>query len=105
VSSTEIFIDRNKSGDLNIDFLTGSADNQPKTEGESTHKETTLPPARIVNFIIDEFAVNWSDEFPIDPVTQRFGPIVIAINDLNTLPYPSRPASKACSLLPKTGAP
>jgi hypothetical protein len=40
----------------------------------------------VFDFVIENCAINWHDEVPVDTVETRFGPINIEIEELNTLP-------------------
>ena len=43
-------------------------------------------PLLVFDFAIEDCAINWHDEVPVDTVETRFGPINIEIEELNTLP-------------------
>ena len=88
ITRPELFVARDKSGDLNIAFLTAET---AVGEPSGPAPEDTSPMTRmmIFAFAISDGAVNWRDEVPVDLVETRFGPINIEIQELNTLPQRS----------------
>lgn len=78
----ELFMSRDAAGDMNIAFLT--AGSSAKTEAD-TSGESAIFPLLVFNFAINNSALNWTDLVPVDPVKTRFGPVNIAIANLNTL--------------------
>ena len=83
VTRPELFVARDKSGDLNFAFLTAG-----DAVGGSSGP-TPMTRMMIFAFEISDGAVNWRDEVPVDLVDTRFGPINIEIQELNTLPQRS----------------
>ncbi|MFT5500653.1 MAG: hypothetical protein ACI88G_000786 [Woeseiaceae bacterium] len=80
----ELFLARDASGVLNVAGLVkAEADASPQP---AAHEEASAPRLLIFDFAIRESIVNWSDQVPVDPVTTYFGPVNIAISELNTLP-------------------
>jgi hypothetical protein len=81
----EVFLARAGNRELNAGFL---ATQRPDAEGAEAQEasESELPRLLIFDFAINESVINWSDEVPVDPVVTRFGPVNIAIAELNTLP-------------------
>ena len=87
-TAPELFIARDKSGNLDIAYLVnagGSAETETEDSNEPV-EDSSLLQGLIHNFTIEEFFVNWSDAVPAEPVETRFGPVNIAIQELNTLP-------------------
>lgn len=75
---------RHKEGHFNFEFLTQAPANF-EAPSEST------PDSGPVHFLIHDFAVrdsvlHWVDNVPPEAVKTRFGPINIAVSELNTLP-------------------
>jgi len=85
-SSPELFVARDKSGVMDFSYLLNSADEEVDDVVATDDEDSSLPHALVFNFAIENFVVNWSDQFPVDPVDTRFGPIDIDIKELNTLP-------------------
>ena len=84
VTSPELFIARDGFGNLNIAFLFGRS-----TEQVSSEQDSSLTRMLIYDFAIEDCAINWNDEVPVEMVKTRFGPIDIRIQELNTLPQRS----------------
>ena len=83
ITRPELFVARDKAGDLNFAYLTAS----PAAEEPSD--PTPMTRMMIFAFAISDGAVHWRDEVPVDLVDTRFGPINIEIQELNTLPQRS----------------
>jgi hypothetical protein len=84
VTAPELFIARDEFGNLNIAYLfEENAEEKAVTPEES---ETSITPMLIFDFVIENCAINWHDEIPLDTINTRFGPINIEIAELNTLP-------------------
>jgi membrane-bound inhibitor of C-type lysozyme len=83
IESPELRISRDGDGEFNFAFLATSPDEVPPPEpaGEGG-------PARLLihDFAIRESLVDWYDEVPPEPVATQFGPVNVAISELNTLP-------------------
>ncbi|MFT5611873.1 MAG: hypothetical protein ACI9LU_002381 [Polaribacter sp.] len=86
LSTAELFVARDKSGNMDFDYLLPSAVNEVASEVATDSQEPGLIQALVFNFILEDWFINWSDQLLIDPVEARFGPINIAIKELNTLP-------------------
>jgi len=90
-SAPEIYVARNESGDFNLAYLFA------ETAGQSADAEiepdASMVRLLIFDFIIEDGAINWHDEAPIDTIETRFGPINIEIQELNTLP--NRPGQQS----------
>jgi hypothetical protein len=92
LSSAELFVARDKSGKMNFAYLLQSAGDEVEndviadSEVVADSEDRGLLQALVFNFIIEDWFVNWSDQLPAEPIETRFGPINIAIKELNTLP-------------------
>ncbi len=85
IDAPEAFLARAGDGQLNAGFLLPRRPEPPATEEQEV--TASAPPRLLIfDFAINESVINWSDEVPIDPVVTRFGPVNIAIAELNTLP-------------------
>jgi hypothetical protein len=84
VIAPELFIARDGFGNLNLAFLFGRT-----TEQVSSEQDSSLTRMLIYDFAIEDCAINWNDEVPVEMVKTRFGPIDIRIQELNTLPQRS----------------
>jgi len=85
ITRPELFVARDKSGDLNFAFLTAEAA-AVEPSGPSPEDPPSMTRMMIFAFALHDGAVNWRDEVPVDLVDTRFGPINIEIQELNTLP-------------------
>ena len=84
VTSPELFVARDDAGNLNLSYLFDQMEEQsPAATDESGSAITRM---LIFDFAIDNGAINWHDEAPVDTIDTRFGPIDIEIVELNTLP-------------------
>ena len=86
ISSPEIFIARNETGDLSLAYL---FEGGGSTEGDDEQTVSSPTPLLIFNFEIADCAINWRDEVPVDLIETRFAPINIKIHEFNTLPQRS----------------
>jgi len=86
LTAPELFVARNRTGELNIAYLTNQGPDAGSDEASAGAQDSSLLRALIYSFSIENCFINWSDEVPLDPVETRFGPIDIAISELNTLP-------------------
>ena len=84
LDSPELFLSRDDNGELNIAFLTSGPKAGPEEEAEA--EPSSMLPMLVFNFEINNSVLNWNDQVPADPVDTRFGPVNIAVADLNTLP-------------------
>jgi len=83
IDSPNIRLARTGDGDLNIGFLT----ERPAEPAATEPAEESGPPRLLIqDFAITDSVVDWKDDVPPEPVDTRFGPIDIAISELNTLP-------------------
>ena len=85
-SSPELYLARDQSGNLDIAYLVPPADTEGEIDPAADAGDSSLSQGLIYNFTIENCIVNWSDQFPPEPVKTRFGPANISIKDLNTLP-------------------
>ena len=83
IESPRIRLARDGAGNFNFDFLAQPSAQAPEPEPAS---ESGPPRLLIQDFAITDSVVDWNDEVPAEPVDTRFGPINIAISELNTLP-------------------
>ncbi|MEE4284352.1 MAG: DUF748 domain-containing protein, partial [Pseudomonadales bacterium] len=83
VDSPELFLSRDDNGELNIAFLTSGS--RTASEEETEAETSSMLPLLVFNFEINNSVLNWNDQVPADPVDTRFGPVNIAVADLNTL--------------------
>ena len=85
IDAPEVFLARAGDRTLNAGFLAPKRVEPPATEEQEV---TASEPLRLLifDFAINDSVINWSDEVPVDPVVTRFGPVNIAIAELNTLP-------------------
>ena len=83
VTAPELFVARDDVGNLNLAFLFAGTEEQTVTAIEEP--EPAITPMLVFDFVIENCAINWHDEVPIDTVETRFGPIDINIEELNTL--------------------
>ena len=84
IESPKVHMARDGDGNFNFDFLA-----QPSAgpaDAEVAEEESGPPRLLIQDFAITESVVDWKDEVPPEPVVTQFGPINIAISELNTLP-------------------
>jgi len=88
VTRPELFVARDKSGDLNFAFLTAE-DIVGGPSDPTAEEPSPMTRMMIFAFAINNGSVNWRDEVPVDLVATRFGPINIEIQELNTLPQRS----------------
>ena len=86
LTSPELFVARDASGNMNFAYLLQSADDDVEEEVADEAEETGLLQALVFDFTIENWFINWSDQLPAEPLKARFGPINIAIKELNTLP-------------------
>jgi len=84
LTSPEFFIARDEHGNLNLAYLFAASAETSPIAGDDV--EPGVTPALIFDFAIENGTINWSDEVPVETVETRFGPIDIAIAELNTLP-------------------
>jgi hypothetical protein len=86
LSSPELFVARDKSGNMDFAYLLPSSDEEAENNAAPGNEDSGLLQALVFNFTIEDWIINWSDEFPVEPLKARFGPIDIGIKELNTLP-------------------
>ena len=85
-TSVELFVTRDKNGEMNFSYLLASADTNSESDTVKSTEDSSLLHALIFRFAIEDFVINWTDQLPAEPIKTRFGPIAIDIKDLNTLP-------------------
>ncbi len=85
VDAPEVFLARAGDRQLNAAFLVPQRV-EPSASEEQDASASEPPRLLIFDLAINESVINWSDEVPVDPVVTRFGPVDIAIAELNTLP-------------------
>ena len=83
IESPNIRLARDGDGEFNFGFLAQQSAEPAETEPAP---ETGPPRLIIQDFAITDSVVDWKDEVPPEPVDTEFGPINIAISELNTLP-------------------
>ncbi len=85
IVSPNVRLARTADGEFNFAFLTQQETGSSAAETEA---ESDAGPPRlfIQDFAITDSVVDWQDGVPPEPVSTRFGPINIAISELNTLP-------------------
>ena len=83
IESPRVRLARDGAGNFNFDFLA-----QPSAQAPEPEPATESGPPRLLiqDFAITDSVVDWKDEVPPEPVDTHFGPINIAISELNTLP-------------------
>jgi hypothetical protein len=86
IDAPEAFLARDSGGVFNIGFLMPQSAEPEAMDVAETPGETEPARLLIFSFAVNESVVNWHDEVPSDPVNTRFGPVNIAIAQLNTLP-------------------
>jgi Domain of Unknown Function (DUF748) len=84
VTAPELFVARDELGNLNLAFL--FAETAEQTAVAAEEQEPVIIPVLVFDFVIENCAINWHDEVPVDTVATRFEPINIEIEELNTLP-------------------
>ena len=84
VTGPELFIARDEFGNLNLAYLLEETAEENAVAPEDS--EPAITPMLVFDFIIENCAINWRDEVPVDTIDTRFGPINIEIEELNTLP-------------------
>ena len=83
IESPNMRLARDGAGDLNIGFLAQQLAEPAPAEAT---EESGPPRLLIQDFAITDSVVEWNDDVPPEPVDTQFGPIDIAISELNTLP-------------------
>ena len=83
IESPNMRLARAGAGDLNIGFLAQQLAEPAPAEAT---EESGPPRLLIQDFAITDSVVEWNDDVPPEPVDTQFGPIDIAISELNTLP-------------------
>lgn len=85
LTAPELFISRDKSGNMDFAYLLQPAQDQIDEQATDA-EESSLIQALVFSFAIEDWVINWSDQFTKEPVETRFGPVDIEIKELNTLP-------------------
>ena len=86
ISTPQLFINRDQQGAMDFAYLTQANDAASAPDPAEAETDASPFPLLIFNFRIEDGAVDWSDQSRPEPVNTRFGPIDIAIRELNTLP-------------------
>ena len=89
ITGPEFFVARYKNGSLNLAYLFDSTNGNGPNDSSEVENDSSLTRLLVFKFAINDCAVNWTDEVPVEPVETRFGPINIEIAELNTLPQRS----------------
>ncbi len=84
VDTPELFVSRDEAGRFNFERLLAAQPPAPEPE----EPEESGGPVRLIvhRLAINDSAVDWRDRLPPEPVAERFGPVDIRVDDLNTLP-------------------
>jgi hypothetical protein len=85
IVSPTVRLARAGDGEFNFAFLTQQA-TEPAADEPEAATDAGPPRLLIQDFAISNSVVDWKDDVPREPVNTRFGPINIAISELNTLP-------------------
>jgi hypothetical protein len=85
LSSPELFITRDKSGNIDFAYLIPSTDGQVEENAATADEESGLLQALVFDFTIEDWFITWSDQLPVEALKTRIGPINIGIKELNTL--------------------
>ncbi|MCP4333687.1 MAG: DUF748 domain-containing protein [Gammaproteobacteria bacterium] len=85
-SSPELFVARDESGNMDFSYLIKPGEDGDADEVTDNEEGSSLLQALVFKFAIEDFIINWSDQFQPEPVKTRFGPITIDVRELNTLP-------------------
>jgi len=84
-TAPELFVTRDKTGAMDFAYLLPVPRDQ--IDGDVVDEEgSSLIQALVFTFTIEDWFINWSDEFQAEPLKSRFGPVNIVIEELNTLP-------------------
>ena len=85
IDDPHLYVSRANDGEFNFAFLAGAGD---AADEEPAPSDEDKAPVRllIADFAIRNSVVDWSDAVPPEDVQTRFGPIDVAIAQLNTLP-------------------
>ena len=83
-TAPEFFVARDDTGNLNLAYLFDETAEQ--ADGAAEEPDASITRMLVFDFVIDNCAINWHDEVPVDTIETRFGPINIEIEELNTLP-------------------
>jgi hypothetical protein len=84
IASPQLYLSRNGEGMLNAARF--EMQKPEPVEDTPDDDDSGLPRLFIAAFAITNGAVDWSDEVPPEPVDASFGPVSIAVRELNTLP-------------------
>lgn len=85
LTAPELFVTRDETGSMDFAYLLPAP--QDKLDDNVANEEaSSLIQALVFRFTIEDWFINWSDEFQAEPLKSRFGPVNIVIEELNTLP-------------------
>lgn len=85
-SSPELFVARDETGNMDFSYLIKPGEDGDADEVSDNEEDSSLLQALVFKFAIENFVINWSDQYQPEPVQARFGPITIDVKELNTLP-------------------
>jgi hypothetical protein len=74
LSSAELFITRDKSGNMDFAYLMPSTDAQAEENAAPADEDSSLPQALIYDFTIEDWFINWSDQLPVGALKTRIWP-------------------------------
>ena len=84
-TAAELFVTRDKTGNMDFAYLLPVPQDQ-LADSDADEEASSLIQALVFNFAIEDWFINWSDQFQAEPLETRFGPVSIVIKELNTLP-------------------
>jgi uncharacterized protein involved in outer membrane biogenesis len=84
IDMPEMFVSRDGEGNLNVAFLVIAGEPSADVPDDAADDG----PARLMihDFAINEAVAHWSDDVPAETVDTTFGPVNVAVSNLNTLP-------------------
>ena len=85
LTAPELFVTRDRTGAMDFAYLLPVPQDQ-LDDNVAQEDASSLIQALVFTFTIEDWFINWSDEFQAEPLKSRFGPVNIVIEELNTLP-------------------
>ena len=85
LTAPELFVTRDETGAMDFAYLLPDPQDQ-LDDNVADEEGSSLIQALVFTFTIEDWFINWSDEFQAEPLKSRFGPVNIVIEELNTLP-------------------
>lgn len=85
LTAPELFVTRDETGAMDFSYLLPVPQDQ-LDDNVAQEEASSLIQALVFTFTIEDWFINWSDEFQAEPLKSRFGPVNIVIEELNTLP-------------------